>query len=175
MIVNVYILGKTYVSDRQFMRPLLFGWGLRFRKKFATLSICTQFIPAEPIIFCIWEKQQHLQNAMFFGYCRSRTQGIVYRIATQRCENKIRTKSWKRLKQPACPCSNVLDLSDNNIRGQVEAFIRVLTNNYSLGARSHRSLKLFGHWMASAETSQEWLLALLNVKATMRPGTMQDK
>lgn len=29
--------------------------------------------------------------------------------------------------------------------------------------------------MASAETTQECLLALLNIKATMRPGTMRDK
>ena len=58
---------------------------------------------------------------------------------------------------------------------KVEAFIRILNKNNSLGARSQRSLKLFTHLLASAETSQECLLALLNVKATIRPGSMRDK
>ena len=43
----------------------------------------------------------------------------------------------------------------------MEAFIRVLNKNFSLGARSHRILKLFSHQMASAETTQECLLALV--------------
>ena len=60
-------------------------------------------------------------------------------------------------------------------REQVEVFIRILNKNDSLGARSHRSLKHFTHLLASAETSQECLLALLNVKTTMRPGSMRDK
>ena len=67
------------------------------------------------------------------------------------------------------------DLSNDDIKDQIEAFIQILNRNNSLGARSHRSLKLFAHLLASAETSQECLLALLNVKATMRPGSMRDK
>ena len=60
------------------------------------------------------------------------------------------------------------------LREKVEALIRVLNKNCSL-AKSNRSLKLFSHLMASAETTQECLLALLNIKVTMRPGTMRDK
>ena len=67
------------------------------------------------------------------------------------------------------------DLENNDIRDQIVAFIDMLNRNNTLGARSHRSLKLFAHLLASAETSQECLLALLNVKATMRPGHMRDK
>ena len=67
------------------------------------------------------------------------------------------------------------DLENNDIRDQIVAFIDMLNRNNTLGARSHRSLKLFAHLLASAETSQECLLALLNVKATMRPGLMRDK
>ena len=67
------------------------------------------------------------------------------------------------------------DLSNDDIKDQIEAFIQILNRNNSLGARSHRSLKLFARLLASAETSQECLLALLNVKATMRPGSMRDK
>ena len=67
------------------------------------------------------------------------------------------------------------DLSNYDNREQIEAFIQILNKNNSLGAKSHRSLKLFAHLLASAETSQECLLALLNGKATMRPGSMRDK
>ena len=67
------------------------------------------------------------------------------------------------------------DLSNDDIKDQIEVFIQILNRNNSLGARSHQSLKLFAHLLASAETSQECLLALLNVKATMRPGSMRDK
>ena len=67
------------------------------------------------------------------------------------------------------------DLSNDDIKDQIEAFIQILNRNNSLGARSHRSLKLFAHLLASTETSQECLLALLNVKATIRPGSMRDK
>ena len=67
------------------------------------------------------------------------------------------------------------DLSNYDNREQIEAFIQILNKNNSLGAKSHRSLKLFAHLLASAETSQECLLALLNVKATIRSGSMRDK
>ena len=67
------------------------------------------------------------------------------------------------------------DLSDDNVRGQIEAFIKTLDGDFSLGARSHRSLKLFAHLMLACETQQEILLTVLNVKATMRPGMMRDK
>ena len=82
--------------------------------------------------------------------------GIFYRTTAQWRKNKVRTIPWKRLEQ-------------------VGAFIRILNKNNSLGARSHRSLKLFTHLSASVETSQECLLALWNVEATMRPGSMRDK
>ena len=41
------------------------------------------------------------------------------------------------------------DLSDDNVRGQVKAFIKILDRDFSLGARSHHSLKLFAHLMLS--------------------------
>ena len=50
------------------------------------------------------------------------------------------------------------DLSDDNVRGQVKAFIKILDRDFSLGARSHHSLKLFANLMLS-----------------MRPGTMRDE
>ena len=77
--------------------------------------------------------------------------------------------------QPMVVAQIFFDLSNDDIREQIGTFIKVLNRDNSLGARSHRSLKLFDHLLASAETSQECLLALLNVKATMRPGTMRDK
>ena len=166
--INVYLSASS-------CGPYFLDSGSEFEK---LSQLCPSTLHAFPRShsFTEFEKNSNIAKMLCFSDIAAFTlKGSFCELLLSDAKIKFEPALQNNWSEPMAISQLFFDLSNDDIRGQIEAFIEILNRDNSLGAKSHRSLKLFSHLLASAETSQECLLALLNVKAVMQPGTMRDK